>query len=729
MLEKGEVTIQELMQMILTNDKHYDLSKIQTAYEFAAKAHEGQRRSSGQPYIIHPLAVAKILLELGMDTDTICAALLHDVVEDTDATSEDLQKRFGRDVAMLVEGVTKLTNIPIFNKEQQQAENVRKIMLAMSQDIRVIIIKLCDRLHNMRTLCFRPAEKQRNTARETMDIYVPIANRLGIRKVKEELEDISFQYLDPYAYQEIEGLMEGKKEEREQFIENIKSTIAEELKKHTFKQTPEIEGRVKSIYGIYKKMYLYHKDFDQIYDKYAVRIIVSDVSDCYAVLGLMHYIFRPLPNRIKDYISNPKKNNYQSLHTTVLGREGIPFEIQIRSWEMHATAEYGIAAHWKYKEGLKGKDKMDQKLSWIRKILEAQQTADDVEEIVRIIKSDLAPEDMIVMTPKGAGISMPIYSTVIDFAYRIHTEIGHKMIGARIDGKIVPLDTELKNGQICEILTSKDPAKGPNRAWLEIAKTNEAKSKIRSWFKHECRDENIVTGKTMLEKAFRRNHITIPEEDMEKFFSEDMKRHSCTTMEDFYASIGYGGIILSKLMPRIKEQYLINYQFASEQKELPIVVPAMSGNFISLDDIQDCEIKMAQCCNPLRGDDIIGFVTRGHGLSVHTKNCVNFRAVLTRNIPEELERWLEVKWTNSAEEVQTTSLEVIATDRVGLVFDITAVLSEARIPIIHSSSRVLKNGNAYFEAAIKILNKSQFNAICDRIKKIKGVISVDRVNA
>ncbi len=728
MIDEQEMTIERLVQMILTNDKPYDLSKIQSAYDFAAKAHEGQTRSSGQPYIIHPLSVAAILLELGMDTDTICAALLHDVVEDTEATSEDLQKRFGRDVAMLVEGVTKLTKIPIFNKEQQQAENVRKIMLAMSQDIRVIIIKLCDRLHNMRTLCYRPSHKQRHTALETMNIYAPLAHRLGIRAVKEELEDLAFHYLDPYAYSEIEHLMEIKKDEREQFIASIQERIAARLREVHFEQEPQIEGRVKSVYGIYKKIFIQHKEMDQIYDKYAVRVIVSTVAECYNVLGVIHDMYRPLPNRFKDYISTPKTNMYQSLHTTVLGREGIPFEVQIRTWEMHATAEYGIAAHWKYKEGVQGKDKMDQRLAWVRQVLEAQQTSDDVEEIVRIIKNDLAPEDIVVMTPKGDTVSLPVRSTVIDFAYRIHTQIGHKTMGAKVDGKIVPLDYELQTGQICEIMTSKDPDKGPNRAWLDIAKTTEAKSKIRSWFKKERREENIITGRAMMEKEFKRSRIRLPEEEWETFLADDLKRHNCSTLEDFFASIGYGGISLQKLLPRWKDLYQRNYCVEDTPQELPIITPVRKGkqNCIILDEITDCAVKFAQCCSPLPGDEIVGFVTRGHGISVHTTKCVNYRSMLGRNLPEEKERWLEVQWTENADTNMQVSIEVVATDRVGLVFDITAILTEARVPIIHSASRVLKNGNAYFQATIKIVNKSQLTAMFDRIRRVKGVLSVER---
>ena len=725
------VAISDLTHKILETDKQYDLSKIVSAYQFATQAHGSQTRSSGEPYIIHPLSVAMILVDLGMDTDTICVGLLHDVVEDTEYTLDDIRKKFGQDVAVLVDGVTKLNRIPIFDKEQQQAENVRKILLAMSHDIRVMIIKLADRIHNMRTLCFLPPAKQRRSALETMNVYAPIAHRLGIRTVKEELEDLSFYYLDSFAYAEIEHIMEIKKDEREAFIGSIKERIRKRLAQEHFAKEPIIEGRVKSIYGIYKKVYMGHKSMDQIFDKYAVRVIVSTVAECYMVLGIVHDMFRPLPNRFKDYISTPKSNMYQSLHTTVLGRESIPFEIQIRTWDMHVSAEYGIAAHWKYKEGIQGKDKMEERLAWVRKVIEAQQTSDDVEEIVRAIKNDLSPEDIVVMTPRGDSISLPVGSTVIDFAYRIHTQIGHKTIGGKVDGKMVPLDYELKTGEICEVLTSKDPNKGPNRAWLGIVKTNEAKSKIRSWFKKECREENITTGRASLEQEFRRCHINLPESEWAEFLADDLKRHNCDTVEDFYASIGYGGITLSKIMPRLKEVYVKTHG-ADEEKESAVTVPTkelspQKKSCIILDKINDCAFKFSQCCNPLPGEEIVGFVTRGHGISVHSVNCVNYQAALKRNDPEEMARWLPVRWSeNTSTALIPTSIEVVASDRVGLVFDITKILSESHILIVHSSSRNLRNGNAIFEASVQVAGADQLKSIMDKLRKIQGVISVER---
>ena len=508
-IPQHEVSIADLSKKILATDKQYDLSKILSAYQLAEKAHADQKRSSGEPYIIHPLAVADILLDLGMDTDTICVGLLHDVVEDTNYTLDDIRKKFGQDVAMLVDGVTKLNRIPIFDKEQQQAENVRKILLAMSHDIRVMIIKLADRIHNMRTLKFLPPEKQRRIALETMNVYAPIAHRLGIRTVKEELEDLSFYYLDSYAYSEIEHIMEIKKDEREKFIDSIKERIRKRLEKEHFAKEPIIEGRVKSIYGIYKKVYVNHKSMDEIYDKYAVRVIVSTVAECYMVLGIVHDMFRPLPNRFKDYISTPKSNMYQSLHTTVLGRESIPFEIQIRTWDMHVSAEYGIAAHWKYKESggsneqnVEGKNSAEAKLTWLRQILEWQRDMSDNREFMSLLKSDLDlfSESVYCFTPGGDVKTLPNGSNTIDFAYSIHSAVGNKMIGARVNGKLVPIETVIKNGDRIEIITSQN-SKGPSRDWLNTVKSTQAKNKINQWFKTEFKESNITKGKELTQKG------------------------------------------------------------------------------------------------------------------------------------------------------------------------------------------------------------------------------------
>ena len=726
MMEKDTVyTIDALIQKILDGDKQYDLSKVISAYELASKCHEGQKRDSGEPYITHPVAVAFILLELGMDTDTICAALLHDVVEDTSCSLEDIKKQFGQDVSMLVDGVTKLGKIPLFTREEQQAENVRKILLAMSQDIRVIIIKLCDRLHNMRTLHHRSEEKRRATALETMYIYAPIAHRLGIRAVKEEIEDIAFHYLDPFACSEIEQALEKTKAEREAFIDTIKERIEKRLEQY-FEIMPQIDGRVKSLYGIYKKVYMSGKQYDQIYDKYAVRIIVTTVTECYNVLGIIHDMFKPIPNRFKDYISTPKPNGYQSLHTTVIGREGIPFEVQIRTWEMNYTAEYGIAAHWKYKEGIQGKDKFEERLAWIRQIIEAQQEADDVEEIVRTIKTDLAPEEVFSFTPKGDMISLPIGSTVIDFAYAIHTQVGHKMTGAKVDKRLVPLDYKLSTGEIVEIMTTNAPGHGPNRNWLNICRTNEAKSKIRSWFKKERREENIENGKAELEKEFKRNLIRVPEDELEEFLKEDLKRHNCQTLDDFYAAIGYGGVILSRFIQRLKDEYNKKY-VSHDTPEITVekvVATETQKSGIIVDDLDNCLIKFSQCCSPLPGDDIIGFITRGHGVSIHKKDCINYAS---RNKASENEsRWVQVQWSNSNNENYKATVDIVSNNRNSLLADVSMALAESKIPIHEMSARELKNGNANIVLTIGIAGADQLNNIITRLRKISGVISVDR---
>lgn len=720
-------TIDFLLTKILSGDKQYDITKIVEAYKFAESHHIGQKRDSGEPYITHPLAVAYILIELGMDTDTICVALLHDVVEDTDATLDEVRKLFGDDCAMLVDGVTKIGKIPLFTKEEQQAENVRKILLAMSQDIRVIIVKLADRLHNMRTLYHRPAEKQRATALETMNIYAPIAHRLGIRAIKEELEDISFRYLDPFAYTEIEQVMEKRINDRQSFIGQIQARIKTRLESMDFVKKPQIDGRVKSIYGIYKKVYMTQRGFDEIYDKYAVRIIVSTVYECYSILGVIHDMFKPIPNRFKDYISTPKANMYQSLHTTVIGREGIPFEVQIRTWEMHHTAEYGIAAHWKYKEGIHGKDRFEGKLAWIRQIIEAQQETNDVEEIVRTIKSDLAPEDVFAFTPKGDMITLPVDSTVIDFAYAIHTQVGHKMMSAKVDGKIVSLDYRIKTGEIVEIILTKDANKGPNRSWLDIAKTNEAKAKIRSWFKKECREENIRNGKDELEREFRRNLIRVPEEDLDEFLSDDLRRHNCETVEDFYAAIGYGGILLSKLIQRYKDKYTKQYletEKAEEQPTLPTTPNRKKTDGITVEGMENCLIKFAKCCNPLPGDDVVGFITRGHGVSIHKADCVNYVSAMEEE--KEVERWVKASWEETHTKSYRTTIDIISYDRPGLLADVANLLSEMRIFIHESVSRGLKDGYASITVTISVGGIEQLNNVVMRLKRIPGVSSVER---
>ncbi len=718
-------TIDTVIEKIMEENKKYDLSKIVSAYEFAAKAHSNQVRSSGEPYITHPVAVSYILLELGMDTDTICAGMLHDVVEDTDITLDEIKKRYGQDVAMLVDGVTKLGKIPLFTKEEQQAENVRKILLAMSQDIRVIIIKLADRLHNMRTLQFRPAYKQRATALETMNIYAPIAHRLGIRTIQDEIEDLSFRYLDPFAYSEIEQALKMRADERQAFILNIEKQIAARFVE-LGNPEPILSGRVKSVYGIYRKAFVNGKSMDEIYDIYAVRIIVDSVVNCYNALGIIHDMYNPIPNRFKDYIATPKANMYQSLHTTVIGSEGTPFEVQIRTVDMNYTAEYGIAAHWKYKEGIKGKDKLENRLAWIRKIIEAQQESDDAEEIVRTIKSDLSPEDTFAFTPKGDIITLPAGATIIDFAYAIHSEVGNKMKGAKVDGKLVSLDYKLQTGEIVEILTHSDPNHGPNRAWLDIAQTNEARSKIRSWFKKERREENIETGREKLEYEFSRNNIRVPEEELSDFLADDLKRHNCATLDDFYAAIGYGGIQLSKIMQRLKDLYVKRYGPA---KAVPApMLPMRSNTGLIVGGQSNIEIKLSKCCDPLPGEDIIGFITKGHGISVHRRDCRKYIEAMKTGTDKD--RWVDVVWAEDAKKNDTpifkANIDIVSHGSLTIIADIASITAEMRIPVTNITSRVLKNGNSNIILTCSIAGTEQLRLLISKIQKLPDVISADR---
>ncbi len=536
----------ELKNAIDVN-KGYDIEKIERAYALARSAHAEQKRATGEPYIIHPVAAALTVVQLGMDTDTVCAALLHDVVEDTPITLDEIKKEFGPDVATMVDGVTKLSKIKFVSKEEAQAENVRKMMIAMAKDVRVIIVKLADRLHNMRTIDAKPMEKQRKTAHETMEIYAPLAHRLGIRPIMEELEDRCIRILDPIGYKDVEERMELAKAEQQEFLSHLQTKIRERLDGEEFKAT--LTGRIKSVYGIYRKIYTLGKSFEEIYDVYAVRVICDTVYDCYYVLGLMHDLFKPIPDRFKDYISTPKQNMYQSLHTTCIDEKGIPFEIQIRTWDMHHTAEYGIAAHWKYKAGIQGKYKLEERLAWVRQMLEQQQELDDVEDIVSSIKTDIAVDEVFVFTPRGDVINLPVGSTIVDFAYAIHTAVGNRMTGAKINGRIVPLDTEVKTGMIVEIMTTNAAGHGPSRDWVNIARTSGARAKIRSWFKKERREENIAEGRIILEKDFRKNGIILNEHDHTEFLSEIARRQHCNSIEDLYAAIGYGGISMSKILP------------------------------------------------------------------------------------------------------------------------------------------------------------------------------------
>ncbi len=719
-------TIDDLMAAIDKTEKPVDREKILAAYRLAEEAHSTQLRDSGEPYITHPLSVAIILTELGMDTESLTAALLHDVVEDTDHTLEEIQKKFGQEVALLVDGVTKLGKIPFASRAEQQAENIRKMLLAMAQDVRVVIIKLADRLHNIRTIQFRPPQKQRDTALETMEVYAPLAHRLGIRAVKEELEDVSLRYLDPVGYQEIEHQLAMRKDERQAFITSIKERIWDRLSAEF--QPPCIEGRVKSIYGIYRKVYIQGRSFEEIYDIYAVRIIVDSIFECYNVLGIMHDMFRPIPNRFKDYISTPKPNMYQSLHTTVLDKEGIPFEIQIRTWEMHYTAEYGIAAHWKYKAGISGKDRLEERLAWVRQLLEAQKESEDVEDIVRSIKSDIAPEEVFVFTPKGDVLSLPTGSTVIDFAYAIHTAVGNRMVGAKVDGRMVSLDHEVKTGNIVEVLTAKNHS--PSRDWLNIVKTSEARNKIRSWFKKERREENIQEGKAEIEREFKRNSITLPDEEMKNFLLSIAKRQHYNHLEEFFAAIGYGGVILSRLMPRIKEDYQKNYCTSEDdklEKALAAAKPAKerkAKSGVIVEGLEGCLVKFSRCCNPLPGDDIVGFVTRGFGVSIHKRDCVNVQNAMKDE--SQKERWVSAHWAEAVKESFKSTVEIYADDRGALLADISICLNNMHLAIHSLTAREARDHHVMIQITVSVSNLDQLNNLMTNLRKIESVVSVTR---
>ena len=718
----------QLKELIEKSNQNIDMDKVEKAYRLAEEAHGDQRRLSGIPYILHPTSVACILVELGMDTDSIIAALLHDVVEDTHYTLEEIEEMFGKSVANLVDGVTKISKIPYSNREEQQAENIRKMLIAMSNDIRVIIIKLADRLHNMRTIECMPEQKRRDKSLENMEVFAPIAHRLGIKRVKEELEDLSLLYLDSVGYKEIEDALQLRESERDRFIEDIKKKILDAIGDSI--KGVYISGRVKSINSIYRKTFMQGKTFDQIFDVFAVRVIVDTVRDCYNVLGIIHDIFQPIPNRFKDYISTPKSNMYQSLHTTVIGKDGIPFEVQIRTWEMHNTAEYGIAAHWKYKLGVTEASneksvKIDKSIEDLKEYLKAQIETEDATDLIKNIKNDFGQSDVFVFTPKGDVFTLPMGSTTIDLAYLIHTEIGHRMVGAKVNNKIVPIDYKLKTGEIVKIITQKDAH--PNRDWLDICKTSGAKSKIRQWFKREKRDENIAQGKAELERELKRNGIHFTEEESKEFFKSMLQKKHCNTMDDFYAAIGYGGIQLWKMMPRIKEEYQKIYA-----KDIEKIIPvsqapkkrSKANSGVIIEGVDDVLVKFSQCCNPLPGDDIIGYITRGYGVSIHSRNCTNVPKDI--NNCEEPERWINAYWEDDIKETFRSTLEILANDRTGFLADVTIQLSNMHIFIHSLNSREVGDGKALITATIDVNGINHLKGVISKLSDISGIISITR---
>ncbi|MDR2908420.1 MAG: bifunctional (p)ppGpp synthetase/guanosine-3',5'-bis(diphosphate) 3'-pyrophosphohydrolase [Oscillospiraceae bacterium] len=717
----------DLLKILQQNDGGFDLEKIRSAYDTAEAAHKGQLRKSGEPYISHPVAVAIILADLGMDTESLAAALLHDVVEDTEVSIDSVRKSFGEETARLVDGMTKLGKIPFSSREEQQAENIRKMLIAMAQDVRVIIIKLADRLHNMRTLDHMKEQKQRDIALETMELYAPIAHRLGIHTIKDEFEDTALRYLDPVAYEEISEMLHEGDEERQSFLDLIIQKITDRLNGHY--GNISIDGRIKSYYSTYRKLYVQGYAVDEIYDIYAVRIIVDTINECYNVLGEIHDMFRPIPNRFKDYISTPKPNLYQSLHTTVFDKAVTPFEVQIRTWDMHHTAEYGIAAHWKYKAGVQGKDSLEDKIAWVRQLLESQKDSVDVQELLGSIKSDLSTDEIYVFTPKGDVITLPMGATVIDFAYAIHTAVGNSMIGAKVDGRMVSLDTVLETGEIVTILTTGARDHGPSRDWIKIVKASSTRNKIRAWFKKERREENIQQGRNDLEKEFRRNNILLESQEMERFLRKIAKSQRLNTADEFLAALGYGGISLSRIIPRIKEMYAKDYRDTGE-KELKRQIekaaekkPGKASGGVIVEGLDSCLVKFSKCCNPLPGDSIIGYVTRGFGVSIHRRDCVN----VDIEDPNQRERWVSCEWSAaSAKELFKSTVDIFGLDRPGLLVDVSIALNNMHVPVYSLIAREQPDSKTAIQITFGISGLDQLNYIIRALCKLQGIERVDR---
>ncbi len=727
---------QRLVERVRSYTPSAELERMERAFRYADAQHAGQLRKSGEPYIIHPLHVAMIVAELGMDMDSILAALLHDCIEDTGSTHEDIAKLFGPTVADIVEGVTKLTRMQYVTKEEEQMENLRKMLMAMSKDIRVILIKICDRLHNMRTLEYQSTKKQREKSLETMEIYAPIAHRLGMQRVKWELEDLSLRYLDPVGYDEIARELAAQSSVHEEFMRAVREKVERRLADEGI--TSKVYGRVKHIYSIYRKMYTQHKTISEIFDLYAFRVIVDDIPTCYNVLGCIHDMFNPVLGRFKDYISTPKPNGYQSLHTTVIGREGIPFEVQIRTQDMHQTAEYGIAAHWKYKRGLAGHLGSEETYEWVRRLLESQQDT-DAEEFVSSLKVDLFADEVFVFTPQGDVKSLPAGACPIDFAYAIHSAVGNRMTGAKVNGRIVPLDTKLQNGDIVEIITAKN-AHGPSRDWIKLCKSNEARNKIRQWFKKERREENIASGKVMLEAELRHMGITLSQVTAAENLPAILKKVGQGSFDDLCASIGYGGTTAVKAVARIREELgrIAKTQAVPPAAGPGVIYPGMAATAhpaakapkrtqsgITVEGLGNCMIKFAKCCAPVPGDPVIGFITRGYGVSVHRADCPN--AQFDHTDPREAGRWVNVSWVEGEQESYRTALELIAADRDGLALDVASALSALKVRVSTLAARATDDGTALVSVEVEVKDRGELQQVINRLSQIHGVSTVKRV--
>ena len=727
-METFEEHYASMMDTIRKRMPDADFALIDKAVDYANKKHAAQKRKDGSPYIIHPLAVAQIVTEMGLDMDAILGALLHDCIEDTDASHEEIEKLFGPTVAELVEGVTKLTRADFSSREQAQMENLRKMFMAMSKDIRVVLIKIADRLHNIRTMQYQTPEKQIAKCQETMDIYAPLAHRLGMQKVKWELEDTSLKYLAPKEYNEITAYLQEHKDQDESFMRTIQEKITQRLTAMGIHNTTY--GRIKHVYSIYRKMQAQGKRMDELYDIYAFRVIVDSIPDCYNVLGHIHDLFNLIPGRFKDYISTPKPNMYQSLHTTVIGSQGIPFEVQIRTWEMHETAEYGIAAHWKYKQGTGSGTEKD--FEWVRRLLESQQDA-DAEEYVQSLKIDMFDDEVFVFTPKGRIVSLPSGSTPIDFAYAIHSGVGNAMVGAKVNNRIANIDTKLKNGDIVEVITSK-AAKGPSRDWLNICQSNTKRTKIKQWFKKEKRDENIIHGKASFESEMKRSGLPLSALNDPELEGALLRKLAFDNWDDMYAAIGYGGLTAVKAVGRIRDDInkSIKAQAGEKLPQSPLRVNPDSEavkqnrhavNGVIVEDIDSCMIKFAKCCTPVPGDAIVGFITKGFGVSVHRADCPNAQ---NREDPKQAGRWVRVRWANMEEQPFETTLELDCITRDGLVLDVAQALTTARVRVKELSGRDLANGRSTITVRFEVKNTAELNAIRTKLLNIRDVTGSKR---
>lgn len=728
-MENANKTIDDIIKRMKLNKRKTNVALIQKAYNFAAEHHKGQKRMSGEDYIIHPLNVAYILADLQMDDATICAALLHDVVEDTEATNEDIVKNFSEEIAEMVAGVTKLSKIQYVTIEEEQVENYRKMFLAMGKDIRVILIKLADRLHNMRTLSSLKRERQIANAKETMELYAPLANRLGIYSLKWELEDLAFRYLYPEEYRELVLSIEKKREERIEFINKIMEEIRVALKKQ--KIVAEVTGRAKHLYSIYRKMQRDNIALDQVYDLFALRIIVNSVKDCYAAIGVVHELYTPMPGRFKDYIAVPKPNMYQSIHNTLIGPKGTPFEVQVRTWDMHRVAEYGIAAHWAYKEANRFKKSnvvvTEDKLAWLRETLEWQKDMQDPDEFLKTLKTELFEDEVYVFTPKGEIKTLPRDATPIDFAYTIHAEVGHRMIGCKINSKMMPIVTPLKSGDIVEIITS-DTAKGPSRDWLKIVKSSSAKTKIQQWFKKTEREDNIEKGKDILDKEIKKIGMSHSDLFKPEWIQVVLNRYNYNTVDDMYASIGFGGISPNKIITRLLEEYKKEHEEDTIEEKIQELVTErlrkqkIPKSGVVVKGIDNCLVKFSKCCNPVPGDDIIGYITKGRGVSIHRKDCTNLKDLLS-----EEERIIEVEWYNENEKAEyNVDIQVLANDRTGLLSDVVKEITAQKINIMGVNTRTSKDRIATIDATLEVQGIEQLNQVIKQIRKVDSVYEVTR---